>query len=110
MIGCDCEVCQSPDKKTNAFGQAYWLGQTNDAVVDSGPDFRYQMLRKRQHLDSILFTHPHKDHVAGLDDVRAYNYLSGKPMEIYANEMTGNDHPGISLCVCGYPLSRNSRN
>src|SRR5690606_7382901 len=58
-------------------------------VVDAGPDFRYQMLRAEvKNLDAIIFTHPHKDHVAGLDDVRAYNFFSGKPMEVYANEMT----------------------
>lgn len=62
---------------------------TTTIVVDSGPDFRYQMLREKvMHLDAIVFTHPHKDHVAGLDDVRAYNFFSGKPMHIYANEMT----------------------
>lgn len=62
---------------------------TTTLVIDTGPDFRYQMLRaKVMHLDGIIFTHPHKDHVAGLDDVRAYNFFSGKPMEVYANEMT----------------------
>ncbi len=62
---------------------------TTTVVVDAGPDFRYQMLRANvKHLDAIIFTHPHKDHVAGLDDVRAYNFFSGKPMEVYANEMT----------------------
>ncbi len=58
-------------------------------VIDSGPDFRYQMLRANvKQLDAIVFTHPHKDHVAGLDDVRAYNFFSGEPMQVYANEMT----------------------
>ena len=58
-------------------------------VVDSTPDFRYQMLRENvKHLDAIVFTHPHKDHIAGLDDVRAYNFFTRRPMEIYANEMT----------------------
>jgi phosphoribosyl 1,2-cyclic phosphate phosphodiesterase len=58
-------------------------------VVDSTPDFRYQMLRADvKKLDAIVFTHPHKDHIAGLDDVRAFNYFSGKPMQVYANEMT----------------------
>lgn len=62
---------------------------TTTIVIDSGPDFRYQMLRAQvKKLDAIIFTHPHKDHVAGLDDVRAYNFFSGKPMEVYANEMT----------------------
>ena len=63
--------------------------ETTTLVVDSGPDFRYQMLRaKVRHLDAIIFTHPHKDHVAGLDDVRAYNFFTGQPMQIFANEMT----------------------
>ena len=58
-------------------------------VVDAGPDFRYQMLRARvKHLDAIVFTHPHKDHVAGLDDVRAYNFFTGLPMQVFANELT----------------------
>jgi phosphoribosyl 1,2-cyclic phosphate phosphodiesterase len=57
--------------------------------VDTGPDFRYQMLRKEvKHLDAILFTHPHKDHMAGLDDIRAFNYFSKEPMEIYADSLT----------------------
>ena len=58
-------------------------------VIDTGPDFRYQMLRADvRQLDAILFTHPHKDHIAGLDDVRAFNLFSGKPMDIYANALT----------------------
>ncbi|HEY8387261.1 MAG TPA: MBL fold metallo-hydrolase [Parasegetibacter sp.] len=58
-------------------------------VIDTTPDFRYQMLREKvKKLDAILFTHPHKDHVAGLDDVRAFNFFSGMPMEIYSNELT----------------------
>ena len=55
-------------------------------VVDAGPDFRQQMLRARVNtLDAILITHTHKDHIAGLDDVRSYNYLSGKAMKVYAS-------------------------
>jgi phosphoribosyl 1,2-cyclic phosphate phosphodiesterase len=58
-------------------------------VVDTTPDFRYQMLRTNtRHVDAIVFTHPHKDHIAGLDDVRAFNFFSRKPMEIYANSLT----------------------
>ncbi|MEJ7769150.1 MAG: MBL fold metallo-hydrolase [Chitinophagaceae bacterium] len=58
-------------------------------VVDAGPDFRYQMLRANvKKLDAIIFTHPHKDHVAGLDDVRAYNFFSHKAMEVHANALT----------------------
>lgn len=57
--------------------------------MDTTPDFRYQMLREKvMHLDAVLFTHPHKDHIAGLDDVRAFNFIQKKAMNIYANEMT----------------------
>lgn len=90
MIGCNCEVCTSPNKKDKRLRASILVRSANTTlVVDSGPDFRYQMLRADvKHLDAIIFTHPHKDHVAGLDDVRAYNFFSGKPMEVYANEMT----------------------
>lgn len=58
-------------------------------VVDTGPDFRYQMLRAGvTRLDALVYTHPHKDHVAGMDDVRAYNFFQQKEMDVFANEMT----------------------
>lgn len=58
-------------------------------VVDTTPDFRYQMLRSHtKHLDAVLYTHPHKDHMAGLDDIRAYNFTLKKAMSIYANSLT----------------------
>ncbi len=58
-------------------------------VVDTTPDFRYQMLRSEtRQLDAVLYTHPHKDHIAGLDDVRAFNFFSGKPMDVYAGSLT----------------------
>jgi phosphoribosyl 1,2-cyclic phosphate phosphodiesterase len=58
-------------------------------VVDTTPDFRYQMLREKvKNVDAILFTHPHKDHIAGLDDVRAFNFFNRKRMEVYANSLT----------------------
>lgn len=90
MIACDCEVCSSPDKKDKRLRASILVQSANTTlVVDAGPDFRYQMLRANvRHLDAIIFTHPHKDHVAGLDDVRAYNYFSGQPMQVFANEMT----------------------
>ena len=57
--------------------------------MDTGPDFRYQMLREDiRHLDAVLFTHPHKDHLAGLDDIRAFNFFSKKPMDVYADSLT----------------------
>ncbi|HUR10747.1 MAG TPA: MBL fold metallo-hydrolase [Flavitalea sp.] len=90
MVGCDCEVCLSTDKKDNRLRSSILVQSASTTlVVDSGPDFRYQMLRAGvRHLDGILFTHPHKDHVAGLDDVRGYNFFSGQPMHVFANEMT----------------------
>lgn len=58
-------------------------------VIDTTPDFRYQMLREKvTQLDAVLFTHPHKDHVAGLDDIRAFNFFNKKAMAVYANDIT----------------------
>lgn len=90
MIGCECNVCSSQNKKDKRLRSSVLVqSPTTTVVVDAGPDFRYQMLRANvKHLDAIVFTHPHKDHVAGLDDVRAYNYFTGQPMQIFANEMT----------------------
>src|SRR5450432_1863205 len=90
MIACPCEVCSSLNPKDKRLRSSILVqSATTTLVVDTGPDFRYQMLRANvKHLDAILFTHPHKDHVAGLDDVRAFNFFSGQPMNIYANELT----------------------
>lgn len=90
MIGCECLVCTSSDKKDKRLRSSILVQSAKTTlVVDAGPDFRYQMLRANvKQLDAIIFTHPHKDHVAGLDDVRAYNFFSGEPMQVYANEMT----------------------
>lgn len=90
MIGCHCPVCSSNDPRDNRLRSSIMIqSDTTTIVVDAGPDFRAQMLRAGvEKLDAILFTHPHKDHVAGLDDVRAYNFFSGLPMQVYANEMT----------------------
>ena len=90
MIACPCEVCHSANPKDKRLRCSILVQSANTSlVVDTGPDFRYQMLRaKVTQLDAILFTHPHKDHIAGLDDVRAFNYFSRKPMNVYANELT----------------------
>ena len=90
MIGCGCEVCTSPDKKDNRLRSSILVeSATTSLVIDTTPDFRYQMLRADvKKLDAVLFTHPHKDHIAGLDDVRAFNYFQQKPMELYANSLT----------------------
>ena len=90
MIACDCEVCTSKDTKDKRLRPSIMVESgTTTIVVDTTPDFRYQMLREKvKNVDAILFTHPHKDHIAGLDDVRAFNFFSGKKMEIYANSLT----------------------
>ena len=90
MIGCDCPVCTSTDKKDKRLRSSILVQSDATAfVVDTTPDFRYQMLRENvKKLDAVLFTHPHKDHIAGLDDVKAFSYFSKKPMEIFANALT----------------------
>jgi len=87
VIGCQCHVCKSTDKKNNRLRSSISIKTKGTSIViDSGPDFRQQMLRANiNQLDAIIFTHEHKDHVAGLDDVRAYNFLSKKPINIYCN-------------------------
>ena len=85
MIGCSCEVCQSLDYRDKRLRTSVLIETPTTAVaVDAGPDFRQQMLRKRQRrLDAVLITHEHKDHVAGLDDVRAFNFIQEKSMPVY---------------------------
>ncbi|MCX2473328.1 MBL fold metallo-hydrolase [Pedobacter sp. MC2016-05] len=88
VIACNCEVCTSTDKKNNRLRTSILI-ETNDKsiVVDSGPDFRYQLLREKvKDLDAVLFTHEHKDHIAGLDDIRPFNYLLHKVIDVYATE------------------------
>lgn len=87
FIGCDCPVCTSADKRNDRLRTSVWI-ETPEAsvVIDSGPDFRQQMLRYNvRRLDAIVFTHGHKDHVAGMDDVRAYNFHDKKAMNVYAD-------------------------
>lgn len=90
MIGCECEVCASRDEKDKRLRPSILIqSSTTSIVVDTTPDFRYQMLRENiKALDAILFTHPHKDHIAGLDDVRAFNFFYKPVMQIYANSLT----------------------
>lgn len=90
LIGCDCEVCSSADKKDNRLRSSILVqSATTTFVVDTGPDFRYQMLRQKiKHLDAVLFTHPHKDHMAGLDDIRAFNFFTKKPIDVFADSVT----------------------
>lgn len=90
MIACECDVCLSNNSKDKRLRSSILVeSHSTTIVVDTTPDFRYQMLRANvKKLDAVLFTHPHKDHIAGLDDVRAYNFLHSRPMQLYANQMT----------------------
>jgi phosphoribosyl 1,2-cyclic phosphate phosphodiesterase len=90
MIGCSCEVCTSSDTRDKRLRSSVMItSPEKKIVIDTTPDFRYQMQRTQTgHLDAVVFTHPHKDHIAGMDDIRAFNFFSHKPMELYANYLT----------------------
>ena len=90
MIACNCEVCNSADDKDKRLRTSILVESSKTTIViDTTPDFRYQMLRVPvKKLDAVLYTHPHKDHVAGMDDVKAFCYFSGLPMQVYANQLT----------------------
>jgi phosphoribosyl 1,2-cyclic phosphate phosphodiesterase len=90
MIACNCEVCLSTDPHDKRLRSSVMVqSEETSLVVDTTPDFRYQMLRTgTRHIDGVLFTHPHKDHIAGLDDIRAFNFFTKKAMNIYANALT----------------------
>ncbi|WP_345237528.1 MBL fold metallo-hydrolase [Hymenobacter saemangeumensis] len=86
MIGCSCAVCRSLDYRDKRLRVSVHIEtEGRSLVIDSGPDFRQQMLRAGvTHLDALLFTHEHKDHTAGLDDIRAFNFRQQQDMPLYA--------------------------
>lgn len=122
MIGCPCEVCQSSDPRDKRLRPAMHITQAGvSIVVDIGPDFRQQMLRANIiDIDAILVTHEHNDHIAGLDDVRPYNFLRNKNMPVYGLKRVGlalkerfpyifnqvNKYPGAP-CVDFYEIVKN---
>ena len=112
MIACDCHVCKSEDARDQRLRSSIMISQNGENhVIDSGPDFRQQMLKyKVKTLSSILFTHEHKDHVAGLDDVRGFNYKESRNMEVFCTDrveealkrefhyiFSVNKYPGVPL-------------
>lgn len=88
LIGCTCKVCTSSDPKDNRLRSSVMIENKNtNIVIDTGPDFRQQMLREKvTKLDAVIFTHEHKDHTAGLDEVRAFNFINQMVMPVYATE------------------------
>lgn len=86
VVTCDCPTCLSDDPKDDRLRASlmFSIGDKN-IVIDTGPDFRKQMLdNKVQMVNAILFTHEHKDHISGMDDIRPFNFRSKKPMDVYA--------------------------
>ena len=88
VIGCNCSVCSSANSKDNRLRSSILIETQNKVFcVDTGPDFRQQMLREKvQRLDAVLYTHEHKDHTAGMDDVRAFNFKLNRPIDLYVDE------------------------
>lgn len=88
LIGCKCKVCLSDNPKDKRLRTSALVQTANtNVVIDTGPDFRQQMLRTGiDKLDAVIFTHEHKDHTAGLDDIRAFNFIQKKAVPVYANK------------------------
>ncbi len=88
VIACTCRVCLSANEKDKRLRSSILVEtETTTVVIDSGPDFRQQMLRAGvKKLDGLVFTHEHKDHIAGMDDIRAFNYIHRQKVDIYATE------------------------
>lgn len=92
MVGCSCQVCTSSDPRDNRLRSSILIQSANTTVViDATPDFRQQMLRARvKRLHGILITHPHKDHVGGIDDTRPFQYFQQGPTHVYGTTMSLN--------------------
>lgn len=92
VVACDCEVCRSADPKDTRLRSALFVeANGHKIVIDAGPDFRQQMLRiGLRKLDAIFLTHEHTDHIFGLDDIRAFNWVQKHPTDIYAEKRVQN--------------------
>ncbi len=89
-IGCSCYVCTSEDSRNNRTRSSICIHNgLNNIVIDTSPDFRYQVLKNCvSRIDALFFTHSHADHILGLADIRPFNRMQGGPIEAYANEHT----------------------
>jgi len=123
VLGCNCPVCTSNDPRNRRLRVSLLLEWNNvNVVIDAGPDFRQQMLRARvRHLDAVLFTHTHADHLFGLDDIRIYCFRGGKRIPVYgeraaldrifhtfdyafAHPREGGGVPQLELCEITVPV------
>lgn len=88
VIGCRCAVCSRGATQDHRLRSSVLIEHEDlSIVIDAGPDFRYQMLRQKvMKLDGILVTHAHKDHIGGMDDVRSFNWITKKAVDVYANK------------------------
>jgi phosphoribosyl 1,2-cyclic phosphate phosphodiesterase len=95
LIGCKCAVCRSRNPKNKRLRVSAWVQtQGKSILIDTGPDFREQALRaKISHVDAVLITHPHADHVHGIDDLRAYNFIQKTSIPVYGNAWTCEELP-----------------
>ncbi len=93
VIGCTCEVCSSSDQKDKRLRTSVFIHFNGQhIVIDSGPDFRYQMLREGiQKLDALLLSHEHNDHIIGIDDIRPFNFMQKGKLSVFANETVSNN-------------------
>jgi len=90
MIGCPCAVCRSSDPRDKRLRTSALVRMDGRSLlIDAGPDLRQQALHSGiQELDAVLLTHEHMDHIAGIDDLRAFNFRQQRPMDIHANAAT----------------------
>ena len=92
VIGCDCKICESKNSKDKRLRSSIYIKYNNtNIIIDTGPDFRQQALKEKiKNLDFILYTHAHKDHTGGIDDIRSFNFFLKKKIPIYGNKKTMN--------------------
>jgi phosphoribosyl 1,2-cyclic phosphate phosphodiesterase len=89
-IGCTCAVCHSQDPRDRRTRPSIMVEYDGRCVlIDTTPDFREQAIRENiTHIDAIIYTHAHADHILGLDDVRPLSFRSPQKIPLYAHEST----------------------